>query len=124
MFGIFLLLLTAIVSPLYSQGERSGTLAIVAGTVHDAKDQAIANVAVSLDSADPSQTLNKTTDSLGHFRFEAVPAGTYTLRAKSSGFEEAKEGPFVLSAGDTKSITLRLTKARSLAREKEWVRLF
>jgi tetratricopeptide (TPR) repeat protein len=55
---------------------------------------------------------------MGRFRFEAVPTGTYTLRAKTDGFSEAKEGPFVLSAGDTKSITLHLTKARP-AQEKD-----
>jgi len=94
------------------QSEGTKTLAVVEGIVRDSKDQAILSVEVSLQSTDPSRTLGEITDSQGHFHFAAVPAGTYTLRAKLEGFEEGKEGPFVLLPQETKSIVLILKKAQ------------
>jgi len=74
---------------------------------------------VSLESADHGHTLASTTDSQGRFRFEAVSVGTYTLRTKLEGYQEGREGPFVLHEQEAKSIVLLLTKAQATGTAKD-----
>jgi tetratricopeptide (TPR) repeat protein len=88
-------------------------LPVVEGRVHDSRDRPIVGAVVSLESADPGHALASTTDSLGCFRFEAVSAGTYTLRTKLEGYQEVKEGPFVLHEQEAKSMVLLLTRAQA-----------
>jgi tetratricopeptide (TPR) repeat protein len=93
------------------QGQTRGKerLPVVAGRVHDSRDHPIVGAVVSLESADPGHTLASTTDSEGRFLFEAVSVGTYTLHTNLEGYQEGKEGPFVLHEQETKSIVLLLT---------------
>ncbi len=84
--------------------------------MHDSKDRPIAGVAVSLENAEHGYTAVCTTDAQGRFRFEAA-IGTYTVRAKREGYKEGREGPFVLRARETKSITLLLANAASVAKD-------
>jgi tetratricopeptide (TPR) repeat protein len=118
MVSILFVLLTTIAPCLCAQSQGIRTLAVVEGTVQDSKDQAIAGVAVSLERTDSRRTLVKITDFQGHFKFEAVPAGTYALRAKLEGFEEGKEGPFAIRPQQTKSVVLLLTKTQPSAPAK------
>lgn len=86
---------------------------MVEGRVHDSRDRPIIGAVVSLESADPRHTLASTTDSQGRFRFEAVSVGTYTLRTKLEGYQEEREGPFVLHEREAKSTVLLLTKTQA-----------
>ena len=104
---------------LYGQTETKHGLPAVQGKVCDAQDRAIAGVAVTLESADPGYIFVSTTDSQGSFRFEAVPAGTYTLSAKRDGYQEKREGPFVLHEKEGKSIALLLVKASAAGAAKD-----
>ena len=96
------------------QGQTGGkeSLPVVEGRIHDSRDRPIVGAVVSLESADPGHTLASTTDSQGRFRFEAVSVGTYTVHTKLEGYQEGKEGPFVLHQREAKSIILLLTKAQ------------
>src|SRR6266849_1258416 len=97
------------------QGQTGGkeSLPVVEGRVHDSRDRPVVGAVVSLESADPGHTLASTTDSQGRFRFEAVSVGTYTLHTKLEGYQEGREGPFVLHEREAKSIVVLLTKAQA-----------
>jgi tetratricopeptide (TPR) repeat protein len=103
------------------QGQTRGkeSFPVVEGRVYDSRDRPIIGAVVSLESADPGHTLASTTDSEGRFRFEAVSVGTYTLHTKLEGYQEGKEGPFVLHEQETKSLVLLLTKAQETGTAKD-----
>jgi tetratricopeptide (TPR) repeat protein len=84
-------------------------LAIVEGTVCDSQNRPLAAVAISLQGDDRAHPLTVRSDPHGHYRFEAVPPGTYTLRASIPGFPDGKEGPFVVHLSESKSIAVRLS---------------
>jgi Tfp pilus assembly protein PilF len=54
---------------------------------------------------------NTRTDAQGNYRFSALSAGTYTLRADMAGYTAAAFGPFTLAAKETKQVDLTLTPA-------------
>jgi len=83
--------------------------AILEGTVCDAQNQPLANATVSLELRNPPRKLVSRTDSRGHYRFEALPAGTYTLRAQAANGQETNEQPIGLQPHETRSIVLRLS---------------
>jgi tetratricopeptide (TPR) repeat protein len=104
-------LLTVLTPWLPGQTATQESFPAVEGRVWDSQKRPIAAVAVSLENAEPGHTIVFSTDTQGHFRFEPAPVGTYTLRAKREGYQEGREGPFVLHAGETKSIDLVLAAA-------------
>lgn len=104
---------------LQGQTGTKQSLPVVEGRVQDSRDRPIVGAAVSLERADPGHTLASTTDSEGRFRFEAVSVGTYTLHTKLEGYQEGKEGPFVLHEQEAKSIILLLTKAQTTGTAKD-----
>ena len=91
-----------------SQNKAASELAIVEGTVCDSQNRPLTAVAISLQGDDRAHPLTVRSDPRGHYRFEAVPPGTYTLRASIPGFPDGKEGPFVVHPSEKKSITVRL----------------
>ena len=80
----------------------------VEGTVRDSHGQPVSNAAVQLKTE--RQTFTANTGADGHYRFQAVPAGSYTLRAEFSGRGEVTFGPFTLSEQKTVDLTLSLAK--------------
>jgi tetratricopeptide (TPR) repeat protein len=92
-----------------SQNKAASDLAIVEGTVCDSQNRPLAAVAISLQGDDRAHPLAVRSDPHGHYRFEAVPPGTYTLRASTPGYPEGKEGPFVVHPSESKSIAVRLS---------------
>jgi tetratricopeptide (TPR) repeat protein len=91
----------------------------IAGRVCDAQNRPLAGVKVSLDSAELGAPITATTDSLGHFEFSQLAAGTYTLHARLPGVPGAAEGPFALNAHERKSFLLRLQTASSTESSKD-----
>jgi tetratricopeptide (TPR) repeat protein len=112
--GAFLCaLLTITAPPLQGQAAGKEGLPVVEGRVCDPQDRAIAGAEVSLESSVTGHTLVSTTDPQGHFRFDRVPAGIYTLEAKLEGYKGGREGPFVLPERETKPIVLFLSRSAS-----------
>jgi tetratricopeptide (TPR) repeat protein len=85
-------------------------LATVRGTVRDSQGRPLATVTVRLKTAD--QTLTAKSDSSGAYRFTALPATSYTLRAELTGQGEATIGPFALAANEDKKIDLTLASGK------------
>jgi tetratricopeptide (TPR) repeat protein len=95
--------------------KSAGT--VVEGKVQDSQNRPIAAAVVSLEGADTNHVLTSAADAHGQFRFEAVPAGSYTLRAKLSGYEDCVKGPFEVHDHEAKSFVLFLAKNQSLAKD-------
>jgi tetratricopeptide (TPR) repeat protein len=111
--GVCVALTAMSVVTTYSQNKNNETSAIVTGMVCDSANRPVENATVSLESHDHAYTFTFQSDSAGRYRFEAVPAGNYELRASKSGYGVAKNGPFVLHTADSKSIELRLPAEES-----------
>ncbi len=111
----------ATLAPDRAQSQESVGAATVHGYVRDSTRRPVANATVFLNLgtgmqalATPAQSTH--TDSEGRYRFAALQAGAYTLRAEMSGYERATVGPVNLARKQTTKIDLFLasTKASEL----------
>ncbi len=118
MFAVYVALTATSVVTAHSQNKSDEESAIVTGTVCDAENRSVENATVSLESDDHAHTFTYQSDSTGRYRFEALPAGSYELRASKSGYGVAKNGPFVLHKAESKSVGLRLPAEESAATGK------
>jgi tetratricopeptide (TPR) repeat protein len=99
----------------HSQNKSSEKSAMITGIVDDSENRPVGDATVSLESGDHGHKFTFQSDSDGRFRFEAVPAGSYELRASKSGYGVAKNGPFVLHKAESKTIELRLPAKETAA---------
>ena len=77
----------------------------IRGSVVDARGgEALSNVVVQLVGT----AFRATTDSAGHFRIPAIPAGDYVLNVSTVGYHLVKK-PFHLDAGDTEEFEIILS---------------
>jgi outer membrane receptor for ferrienterochelin and colicin len=79
--GISLAMLLLVVA-----ASRAGIFAVVRGVVHDPSHRPIAGAKVTLKSSQSDWSAAKTTNDAGEFTFEAVPAGTYSIRVERDKF--------------------------------------
>jgi len=110
-----LALLLALGAPLLHAQQGGGLLE---GVVRDAAKRPLAEVTVSLDDQVEGRTQATQTDTAGHFRFAALPAGAYVLRAKKQGYVDQAEGPFTIHPGEKKSVNLELREEKAFAPDK------
>ncbi len=101
-------LLTKVAPAVCGQAEGRDGLAVVEGKVCDSDNRPMVGAVVILEGAEPIHTSQSTTDADGKFRFTALPAGTYTLRADRAGYLEGREGPFLLHAKEVKPLSVLL----------------
>ncbi len=94
-----------------AQPEPTGE-ATVQGAVRDSGNGPIAGASLYLLRKD-SQALIARTDSKGIYRFAAVRAGVYTLRAVMAGYGDATSSSFVLGQKESKVIDLTLAAAKA-----------
>jgi tetratricopeptide (TPR) repeat protein len=113
LLGSAMVLSLAVFAPLLHGQATSGIAgAAVEGEIQDSERHPLPGAIVALEASDPKRTATSTSDSQGKFRFEAVPPGTYSLRASLPGYPECQQGPFVVRGHETKSVVLLLTKQR------------
>jgi tetratricopeptide (TPR) repeat protein len=118
-FGAFVALTALSVVTTHGQNKSDEKSAIVTGIVDDSENRPVVDATVSLESDDLARKFTFQSDSNGRFRFEAVPAGSYQLRASKSGYGVAKNGPFVLHKAARTSVELRLPAEVSAATGKD-----
>jgi len=116
---VYLVLLAMVAPATWCQNNERTAFAIMGGIVSDAQNRPLADAAVSLESDDHARKFTTRSDPLGHYRFEAVPAGSYTLRASKAGFLDRNEGPFAVRQGELKSMVLYLTVESAAAPAKD-----
>ena len=90
---------SAQVSPQTHEGAMLGGSAALSGVVMDPTGAAIAGATVTLNSATGGSIGSTTADSSGRYSFGDLPAGNYTLRAESRGFETTEIQELSLGGG-------------------------
>jgi tetratricopeptide (TPR) repeat protein len=118
-FSVYLALFAIIAPATRSQIKGRDEFAIVEGTVCDSQNRPLGDATVSLESNDQAHKFVSRSDSQGHYRFETVPSGTYTLRASRSGYRDRNDGPFVVHQAEVKSIVLHLPMEEASAPTKD-----
>jgi tetratricopeptide (TPR) repeat protein len=117
-FGVCVALTASVVAT-HSQTKSSDKSAKVTGIVDDSENRAVEDATVSLESDDHAHKYTSQSDSAGRYRFEAVPAGSYELRANKLDYGVAKNGPFVLHKAESKSVELHLVAEAAGASRKD-----
>lgn len=113
----------AAVAPVRAQSHEQASAAArgqgtVQGYVRDSSGTPMANATVFLHLATRLETLATQprithTDSEGAYRFAALRAGGYTLRAEMKGYGDAIVGPVSLAQKETKKIDLTLVSTKA-----------
>ena len=93
--------------PVQAQSQDQAGSAILQGSVLDSSGHSIMAATVYLQK-DAEQTLTTRTDSEGRYRFSALGAGVYKLRAEMAGYVVASFGPCALGPKETKRVDLTL----------------
>jgi tetratricopeptide (TPR) repeat protein len=108
---------TMIVTLALTLGHAQSQQGTIQGSVRDSSGRPVANATVSLTlapengiPAPPAQIAH--TDSAGAYRFAALPAGAYSLRAHLNGYGDAARGPWNLAENETRKIDLVLTSTQ------------
>jgi hypothetical protein len=102
----FLMCLLALFTPktLLAQATASGT---VLGTVSDSSQAVVAGAEVTVTSVATGTTRTMLTNSVGGYRFDLLPAGSYKLKVKSSGFSTAVQSvELLVGQTATSNVTL------------------
>ena len=102
--AIAALLLAGAALPVIAQTNRGA----ISGAVLDAAGAAVPNVKITARNAATGITAEAESTGDGAYRFQELPAGTYTLTATSQGFKTGEVRASLLSPS-----TLRSTSCRS-----------
>jgi tetratricopeptide (TPR) repeat protein len=106
------------VSSAGSQTETKAGSATVEGTVCGPQHRPLSAATVTLESKAKAPPVVTETDSEGHYRFSALPEGTYTLRAKLSGYRDTTNESVIAISGHLTSVVLLLEPAEASASAK------
>ncbi len=102
---MWLVLCGACLSPIELDAQPAR--ATLTGSVRDAGGGALPGVVVSLSPQPAGLSRSTTTDAEGRYRFTALPAGDYQIRATLAGFA-SHEASAALSSGETRSLDITL----------------
>jgi tetratricopeptide (TPR) repeat protein len=116
---VFLALIALLVPASRGQTGSPDTGAMVEGTVRDSQNKPVADAVISLESDGPSRKFVAHSDAQGHYRFEAIPPGSYTLRVAKLGYLDKRQGPFAVQQKELKSVALQLSPSDSSASAKD-----
>lgn len=107
----------------FQEPEGGVLLGAIEGSVRDSSNKPVANVTVSIllvagnsTPAVPTQITH--TDSAGAYRFAALHAGAYTLRAQLNGYDDAVVGPVSIAVQETRKLDLVLVSTRASEPER------
>ena len=104
--GLSLLLLTILLSTSFFIAHAAGGR--IEGKVTDPKGAAIPGAAVTITNQVTKQDFTTVTDGQGKYKFEGLPAGTYTVRVAVKGFNEGRHEDVNVEDDATVTIDLRL----------------
>ena len=95
------------------RAAQSSGDATVQGTIRDAAGKPVSAATVLLEEKGSSTRVETKTNAIGAFLLSAEHAGTYTVRAKKSGWRDTVADSLVLSLGDRKQVNLVLLTVQS-----------
>ena len=107
--AIYLLLALIILAGPLSFAYAAG--GVIAGTVTDPKGALLSGVAVSVIDPFSNQTYSGTTDKVGAYKIEGVPAGTYMIIVSATGFGEIRRENVKVEEGKTVTVDVKLEVA-------------
>jgi hypothetical protein len=87
---------------------RADVTGSILGTVRDPTSAVIAGVKVTVTSLDTNQSHEATTDSLGQYRFLALPVGKYKVEATAPGFRKFLVSGVALDVNEQRRIDISL----------------
>lgn len=94
-----------------AQSQNPQASATLQGSVQDPHGHPIVSATVKLQGETGEPPLTAHTDLTGNYRFPALHAGNYTVRAEFSGYSAAAFGPFILGQKESKKVDLTLESA-------------
>ena len=94
-----------------ARAQSSAATAAVAGTVRDAKGDAVPGAVVTLRELATNQTRRTTSDAGGSYRVSLLPVGEFELRAESQGFAPYVNPSVTLAIGNTTTLDITLNPA-------------
>ncbi|MEO8367761.1 MAG: TonB-dependent receptor [Candidatus Solibacter sp.] len=80
----------------------------VSGTITDASSAVIAEVSVSIESADTGFRFSTMSNAVGAYLLPSVPIGTYTLSFSKAGFGTKRYEKMTLTVGQTRTLNFTL----------------
>jgi hypothetical protein len=83
----------------------------IAGTVTDPKGAAVEEAAVTVSDPISNQTFSATTDKQGHYKLEALPAGSYIVAVTSKGFSNIRRENIKVEEDKTVTLDFKLEVA-------------
>lgn len=84
------------------------TTGSVEGTISDSSGAPLPGVSVELKSPSLQGTRTAVTDSNGHFRFPAIPPGSYTVTSTLSGFKSVERGGIRVTLDATATVLMKM----------------
>ena len=96
--------------PSAGQTRRASRPAVVQGTVCDSQRNPVKDANVSLESEDHARQSVTRSDEQGHYRFNEVAPGSYTLRVSKAGYVQNADRPLVVKGAEPKIVDVRLSK--------------
>ncbi len=95
-------------SPAFAQVSSPHTAASLSGNVVDPQGALIPHANITLTSSG-GQSLSTTADDLGHYTFDSVTPGTYSLEASADGFRSLHREGVLIAAGEPVRLALTMT---------------
>jgi len=115
----------AALAPAQAQSQEPAGTAVLRGSVRDSNGRPLPSATVVLEvgtveqaATAPAQTTH--TNSAGSYRFAALQAGAYRLRAEMTGYSGATVAPVNLAKDQTQDVDLTLISAKTSAQAPEF----
>ena len=89
--------------------NAQATGAELSGTVLDAQDKGVVDAVVSAKNEATGAIKAVHSDANGHYSFESLPAGTYSVEVSATGFATGTQSGIALAGGQSQQVPLKLS---------------
>ncbi len=107
-WALWILCMFTVTNALFAQNDTAD----LSGTVMDQSGAVVVRAQVDLTNSETDLQRTVYTSERGSFSLPALPPGKYTLRAEHDGYQITQSQQFALSAGDERTVIIKLELAR------------